>query len=80
MRKAVATLELQYAAIDYCVLPDGGVILWEANPYFLLADLKEAAMWRKRRLGDHYAVIHDALADFFRTLLDRAWDREPQKT
>ena len=71
MQKAVDTLGMQYAAIDYCSLPDGRVLLWEANPYFQMASLKKAVLWRERRLREHHAVIQDALADFFRGLVDR---------
>ena len=79
MRKAVETLGFQYAAIDYCDLPDGNVLLWEANPYFLMAPANERVCGRKRNLGGHYDVIGDALIGFFRGLLDGASIKEAQR-
>jgi len=69
MRKAAETLGLQYLAIDYCGLPDGRVILWEANPYHLLMPLRDSAAWRERRLHDHYPLIYDTLIKFLREQL-----------
>ncbi|MCB9962837.1 MAG: hypothetical protein H6846_11955 [Hyphomonas sp.] len=34
--RAVQELGLDFAAVDYSIRPDGGPILWEANPYFYL--------------------------------------------
>tara|TARA_R110002020_G_scaffold83397_1_gene206745 strand:+ start:150539 stop:151558 length:1020 start_codon:yes stop_codon:yes gene_type:complete len=34
--KAIAALGLDFAAVDYSILPDGQPVIWEANPYFYL--------------------------------------------
>lgn len=46
---AVRSLGLDFAAVDYCIYPDGQVIVWEANPYFYLPPGTESVMSRERK-------------------------------
>jgi len=43
--RAVRALGLDMAAVDYSSLPDGGLVIWEANPYFHLRH------WEKMKAG-----------------------------
>ena len=69
MRRAVAVLGLEYAAIDYCTLADGSPLLWEANPYFCLPKRRDIMLPRLRFAGPRLASFYSAIADF---LLDLA--------
>ena len=80
MLKAAATLGLQYLAFDYCRLPDDKIILWEANPYFLMAPINKRVLWRKRNFRQHYDVLDRALAGFLRSLLNAAPAPPPMQT
>lgn len=50
MRAAVRALGLDLAAIDYSSLPDGRIVLWEANPYFDLPHRSKALLAASRQL------------------------------
>ncbi len=64
MRKAMAVLGLDFAALDYSVDADGQPILWEANPYFDLPDADQSAMPRERRLPTRIASYDRAIGRF----------------
>jgi hypothetical protein len=69
MRKAMAVLGLDFAALDYSVDADGQPILWEANPYFDLPDADQSAMPRERRLPTRIASYDRAIGRFLGRLL-----------
>jgi hypothetical protein len=77
MRRAVAALGLQYAAIDYCTLADGSPLLWEANPYFCLPKPRDIMLPRLRFARPRLTSFYNALADF---LLDLAIANEDLNT
>jgi len=64
LRRAVAALELDFAAVDYSDLGDGGVVLWEANPHPYLPAGPEIMLGRWRRAPERLASYHDAIGDF----------------
>jgi hypothetical protein len=68
LRSAVHALNLEIAAVDYADLADGGAILWEANPHFLLPPLDEFYLVGPRRLRRRYDAITDAFGDFFESM------------
>ncbi|HEY4484915.1 MAG TPA: hypothetical protein VI702_01135 [Nitrospiria bacterium] len=70
MRKSVSALGLAYAAIDYADLADGGVVLWEANPYFYLPSLQEMFLPGPRRIKARHEAVFEAVGNFFQDLLD----------
>ena len=70
MRRAARVLGLDFMAIDYASTADGGVVLWEANPYFHLPPWYANPLPVKRRLWRRFRRFHDSLAAFFRSLLD----------
>jgi hypothetical protein len=69
MRAAVQALGLQVAAVDYSNLPDGSVVLWEANPYFTLKHWSEGLLPIERRLEARIGHFHDV---FGQALLELA--------
>ena len=46
---AVRALGLDFAAVDYCIYPDGQLVVWEANPYFYLPPGTESVMSSERK-------------------------------
>lgn len=48
--RATRVLGLEWAAIDYSTLADGGVVLWEANPYFTMPVGHKGPLAGPRRL------------------------------
>ena len=69
LSRAAAVLGVEFAAIDYSVSADGGVTLWEANPFFSLHRWPYAVLGRRRKLKMRMPRIHDAAAMFFRDLI-----------
>jgi hypothetical protein len=69
MRRATETLGLGFAAIDYSSLADGGVILWEANPYPALPTTRDIMLPRRRHAKERVESYYDAIAGFFADLL-----------
>lgn len=55
MLGAVAALGLHVAAIDYASLPDGGVVLWEANPYVHLPPWHHSVLAEPRGIRERTA-------------------------
>ena len=47
--KAVAALGLDFAAVDYSILPDGRPVIWEANPYFYLPSGRQSVFSAERQ-------------------------------
>ena len=47
--KAVAALGLDFAAVDYSILPDGRPVIWEANPYFYLPSGEQSVFSAERQ-------------------------------
>ncbi|MBI3810944.1 MAG: hypothetical protein HY283_01885 [Nitrospirae bacterium] len=72
MRESVSALGLAFAAIDYADLADGGVVLWEANPYFYLPPLREMFLPGPRRIQARLEVVYEAVGNFFQDLLHGA--------
>ena len=65
--RAVHALGLEIAAVDYADLADGGAILWEANPHFLLPPLDHFYLVGPRQLRRRYdAMATDAFGDLLR--------------
>lgn len=64
---SVKTLGLDIAAVDYSFLPDGGIMLWEANPYFSLAHGSQSVMSAERqavaRVDQTFAHLSDVLTN-----------------
>jgi hypothetical protein len=74
MRRAARALGFDNVAIDYASLADGGVMLWEANPYQYVPGSAEAMLPKLRRFEARYAAFCRALSRYFAELLD---GREP---
>lgn len=70
MRRALAALGLDFAAIDYSTLGDGGVVLWEANPYPFLPAEVDIMLGRWRRAAERVASYHDAVGQLFTDVLE----------
>lgn len=79
MRKSVAALGLAFAAIDYADLADGGVVLWEANPYFYLPPVREMFLPGPRRIKARHEAVFEAVGNFFQDLLDGTAPPEARK-
>jgi hypothetical protein len=69
MLGATRTLDLDIAAIDYSTTADGGVVLWEANPYFAMPKPEDGVMPRERHLEQRVAGFHRAIGRFLAKLL-----------
>ena len=69
LRRAVRTLGLDYAAIDYATLADGSLFLWEANPYPRVPPWHREMLPARRSYRDRTERLYDAIADHFRELL-----------
>lgn len=67
MKRAVRTLGLECAAVDYCTRADGSLIFWEVNPYFSLPVGK--AMGWARDLRSRNQRFYLAVARHFASLL-----------
>jgi hypothetical protein len=68
--RATRALGLEWAAIDYSTLADGGVILWEANPYFTLPVGPKGPLARARRLGPRVDRLCAAMVLHLQQLVD----------
>lgn len=69
MLKARNALGLQFAAIDYSSLSDGRPILWEANAYFEMPNLKDIMLPRRRRAAERLITYQEAIGTFLSELL-----------
>jgi hypothetical protein len=70
MLSAVAALGLHVAAIDYASLPDGGVVLWEANPYFHLPPWQHGVLAGPRGVQQRTAHQMEVVVDWLERLAD----------
>lgn len=68
--RAMRTLGLDWAAIDYSTLADGSVILWEANPYFTMPVGHKGPLARARRLEARVQRAGDGMVRHLRQVLD----------
>ena len=66
--RAAEALGMAFTAIDYSCDADGGVVLWESNPYFFLPPLRVSMMPVARQSATRYAAIHDAVGRFLSDL------------
>jgi hypothetical protein len=69
LREANRVLGIDYSAIDYSTTADGGLVLWESNPYFGLHPIGRLA--GPRRLAERTPMIYRAIGDYAVSLLDR---------
>jgi hypothetical protein len=65
LRRAVHALGLEIAAVDYADHADGGAILWEANPHFLLPPIDQMYLVGPRQIRRRYDALTDVFGDFF---------------
>ena len=70
MVRAARVLDLEVAAIDYSSTADGGIVLWEANPFFSLHRWPFAVLAGQRQLKRRIPRFHDMAARFFADLLE----------
>jgi hypothetical protein len=70
MLNAVAALGLHIAAIDYATLPDGSVMLWEANPYIHLPPWNHAVLAEVRHVRERTARQMEVIVDWLGRLSD----------
>lgn len=71
MRRAVAALGIHVAAIDYATLPDGDVVLWEANPYPSLPPWHHAVLAGPRRVQQRTAHQIEVIVAWLERLADQ---------
>lgn len=69
MLRAVAALGLHVAAIDYASLPDGEVVLWEANPYVHLPPWRHAVLAEERHIRERTALQIEAVTGWLARLV-----------
>jgi len=68
LQRAGQVLGLEYFAVDYSSDADGGIMLWESNPYFFLPPLRISMMPAARQSKARFAAIHAAVGDFLEDL------------
>ena len=69
MRQAAKALGLEVCGIDYASTADGGVVLWEANPFFRLPLRRSYFLPRRRGFELRYRGFARDLGDFLEGLL-----------
>jgi len=69
MRQAAKALGLDICGIDYASTADGGVVLWEANPFFKLPLRRSYFLPRQRGFEPRYRGFVRELGDFLEGLL-----------
>jgi hypothetical protein len=70
MLRAARALGFGYAAIDYSTCADGGVVLWEANPYPAIPGPGNYVLPRERRFEERFDALCRGYAGFFARLLE----------
>jgi hypothetical protein len=80
MLAATRALGVDTAAIDYATLPDGSIVLWEANPYVHLPPWQHAVLARERRIPERTASHVEEVAGWLERLatgvgVPPAWPR-----
>jgi hypothetical protein len=68
-RRAADVLGIQWLALDYADLADGGVVLWEANPYFAMPPLERMYLTRARMMVRRRFCLYECAGDFLQDLL-----------
>ena len=68
-RRAADVLGIQWMALDYADLADGGVVLWEANPYFAVPPLDNMYLIRARMMDRRRLGLYECASDFLQNLL-----------
>lgn len=76
--KAVAALGLDFAAVDYSILPDGRPVIWEANPFFHLPDGKESVLSAERQAVARVDKSFDWMARHLKAALTSATAAAPE--
>lgn len=69
LKHSVKTLGLDVAAVDYSFLPNGEIMLWEANPYFSLAHGSQSIMSAERDAVTRVDKTFAELIDVFASLI-----------
>lgn len=69
-RRATDVLGLSWAAIDYSSTADGGVVLWEANPYPQLNGIDDRAFAGQLRRRERVHAVFGDVAAFLRDLAE----------
>lgn len=64
MRRALAVLGIDVAAVDYSTRADGSVVLWEANPYPYLPEEHDIALPSWRCAPERIRSYDEAIARF----------------
>jgi hypothetical protein len=70
MLRAVKALGLDFAAIDYASLPNGEVVLWEANPYAHLPPWQHAVAAEARHIRERTSRQIEIVVDWLERLAD----------
>lgn len=70
MLRAVKVLGLDFAAIDYASLPNGEVVLWEANPYAHLPPWQHGVAADPRRIRERTSRQIEIVVDWLERLAD----------
>lgn len=65
LKHSVKTLGLDVAAVDYSFLPNGEIMLWEANPYFSLANGSQSIMSTERDAVSRVDKTFEELIEVF---------------
>lgn len=71
LRRAVAALCLDLAAVDYADLADGGSVLWEANPHFRLPPVSSMYLPGPRGIRRRHEAAYAAIGNWLDELEDR---------
>ena len=69
-RRAGAALRLEFLAFDYASLPDGGIVIWEANPYPYIPSLSGNMLSHTRQRAGPMQRTCEAFALCFASLMD----------
>lgn len=69
LSKAVSALGLDFAAVDYAILPDGELIIWEANPFFYLPPGTASVMSSERQAVRRVNESLDWMAGCLRSIV-----------
>lgn len=77
LRRAVAALGLDYAAVDYATRADGSVVLWEANPHPAELTPGNVPLRRERGADRRTERLYGTLGELFGRLLRDAGDAAP---
>ena len=70
MLRALAALGLHVAAIDYASLPDGDVVLWEANPYAHLPPWQHGVAAEARGIRQRTARQVEVVVEWLERLVE----------